>query len=126
MTHIVDASTVLAVMLEERGGEDAIGLLDKAIISTVNLSEVYRKLVEGGLQIADAISEVDRFELTPSEFCAVQASEAARLRPLTKHLNLAFADRACLALATKLQLPIFTADRVWSELNLDLDIRLIR
>lgn len=38
----------------------------------------------------------------------------------------ALADRACLALALDRDLPVLTADRVWTQLGLPLDIRLIR
>ena len=41
--------------------------------------------------------------------------------------GLSLADRACIALGIKLQIPIYTADRIWDELKLDnIDIRLIR
>jgi ribonuclease VapC len=126
MRHIVDASTVLAVILGEKGSADVVDLLSDAGVSAVNLSEVLRKLVDQGLTIADASAQCARFELHTAVFDDAQATEAARLRPLTRHLGLSFADRACLALGAREQLPIFTADRDWAKLEIGLDIRLIR
>jgi PIN domain nuclease of toxin-antitoxin system len=48
------------------------------------------------------------------------------LRPPTKHKGLSLADRACLALGQQLNLPVITADRVWKELDLEVEVRLVR
>jgi ribonuclease VapC len=46
--------------------------------------------------------------------------------PLTKTHGLSLADRACLALAKRLDIPIVTADRDWADLNLGITLQLIR
>jgi PIN domain nuclease of toxin-antitoxin system len=48
------------------------------------------------------------------------------LRPLTKASGLSLADRACLALAKRLDIPALTADRDWADLNLGIAVQLIR
>ena len=48
------------------------------------------------------------------------------LRPMTKPLGLSLGDRACLALGLVLNQPVITADRQWSQLNLNLEFRVIR
>lgn len=35
-----------------------------------------------------------------------------------QHKGLSLVDRACIALGIKLQVPIYTADRVWAQLQL--------
>jgi ribonuclease VapC len=50
----------------------------------------------------------------------------ARLRQPTRHLGLSLADRACLALAQRLELPVLTTDRAWEQLDLAVDVRLAR
>lgn len=50
----------------------------------------------------------------------------ARLWPRTRSVGLSLGDRACLATAHRLGLPTLTADTAWSELELDLEIQLIR
>ena len=126
MSRLVDASTVLAVILGEKGSSEAALLLHGAQISTVNHSEVLRKLVDVGMEIGLAQIEFARFEITQVDFDEVQSIEAARLRPLTSHLGMSFADRACLALASLRKIPVYTADRKWAEFDTDIDIRLIR
>ncbi len=44
----------------------------------------------------------------------------------THPLGLSFGDRACLALAILLEAPVYTTDRLWKKLPLDLEIRLLR
>lgn len=128
MNHVIDASVVLAVMLGEQGAQEAFSHLEGSIISTVNLSEIYRKLIDGEAELTDAIIEVGRFQMRAVPFDEAQAREAARLRPLTRHLGLSLADRACVGLASIRNLAVLTADRRMAESGtvLGLDIRMIR
>jgi PIN domain nuclease of toxin-antitoxin system len=52
--------------------------------------------------------------------------EEAELWRSTRHLSLSLGDRACLALAGRLDLPALTADRAWVELDVGVDVRAIR
>ena len=52
---------------------------------------------------------------------------AADLWQHTKHLGLSLGNRACLALGQIMQLPIYTANRVWSQVKIEgVEVRLIR
>ncbi|HVR90481.1 MAG TPA: type II toxin-antitoxin system VapC family toxin [Novosphingobium sp.] len=128
MTLLIDASAVLAVLLDEPGSFDAAALLNNATISAVNLSEVYRKLVDGEMALANAVEEVGRFRLKSVPFDDVQAAEAARLRPATRRLGLSLTDRACVGLANLEGYVVITADRRMAEARdvLGIDIRMIR
>jgi PIN domain nuclease of toxin-antitoxin system len=64
--------------------------------------------------------------ITVEPFTGADAVEIARTRPLTREHGLSLGDRACLALAHRLELPVITADRTWSKLDLKLEIRQIR
>ncbi|MDT9179733.1 twitching motility protein PilT [Limnospira fusiformis KN01] len=55
-----------------------------------------------------------------------QAHIAGMLRPITKPLGLSLGDQACLGLGLVLNQPVITADRQWSQLNLNLEFRVIR
>lgn len=54
------------------------------------------------------------------------ALEAARLRGATRPRGLSLGDRFCLSLAARLALPVLTTDRAWADLDLGIDIRLVR
>ena len=57
---------------------------------------------------------------------AVDARMIARLRPLARLGGLSLGDRACLALALRLGYGVLTADRQWANLDLGLEIIMIR
>lgn len=126
MSLVVDASVVLAVILAEPGGAEAAKSLKGASISVVNVSEVYRRLHDGGIELGEAVTAVERLKLEFVAFDHAQAIEAARLRPATRKIGASFADRACLALALETGFPVLTADRLWDLLELPVDIRQIR
>lgn len=55
-----------------------------------------------------------------------QASFVAELRQSTQHLGLSLGDRACIALALVTGYQIYTADKIWSTLDLPCQINQIR
>jgi ribonuclease VapC len=76
-------------------------------------------------QVADSLQTSDS-PLILEPLTDADCVEIARLRPLTKAHGLSLADRACLALARRLEIPVVTADRDWADLNLGTTIQLIR
>lgn len=123
---VLDSSALIAVLREEPGSELVEPYLDGAAIGTVNLSEVVTKLIEEGALEDVAWAAVADLGLRFVDFDAVLARGAAGLRPTTRKLGLSFGDRACLALAKRLGLPVVTADRAWGRLDDGLDIRVVR
>ena len=125
MKSVVDASTVLAVCNQEPGGIEARSQMRGGLISSVNLSEVYQKSLERGkLPIAKAI--ILTAGLTIVDFDEELALKAAEIHRETKGQGISFADRACLALGMRENLPILTGDRDWQQLKLDVQIELFR
>jgi ribonuclease VapC len=123
---VLDASAILAALFAEEGANIVLDQMADAHLATVNLSEVLTKLIEYGLSPEQAIRQIGRLELKLHDFDAEQAERAAILREHTRQYGLSFGDRACLSLAAKLGKPVLTADRIWSELKLDIEIRQIR
>jgi PIN domain nuclease of toxin-antitoxin system len=123
---VLDASALLAHIRAERGSEPVAELAPEALMSTVNLAEVFSKLMERGLtaEQADAIAFRYGFEVVP--FDEELAREVGVLRPATKTLGLSLGDRACLALAQREGLPVITTDRNWTKLALAIEIRVVR
>jgi len=64
--------------------------------------------------------------LTYFDFDMQQAHIAGNLWQQTKPFGLSLGDRACLALATHLDLPVLTADKIWAQLDIGVPVRLIR
>lgn len=126
MTHVVDSSVVLAYIMNEPGGQELLVPHRCLHLSIVNLAEVYTKVAERGGDIADARRVVETLGLRIRAFREAHAEAVARLRPLTSHRGLSLGDRACLALAEIVKLPVLTADTKRIDLGLDLDIRMIR
>jgi len=124
---VVDSSAILAVIHQEAGFEKLPAeVLSQAIMSTVNLAEVQGKLVRSGWPPdkawADATGSVG--EIVP--FDPDQAKETGSLISQTRALGLSLGDRACLALGLAMNAPVYTADRSWKKLKLNLKIHVIR
>ncbi|UQA55988.1 type II toxin-antitoxin system VapC family toxin [Polyangium aurulentum] len=129
---MLDASALLAFLNEEPGADAVEGALGKgALISIVNWAEVISKAAEMGADPVRVRDELVQMGVLGKALQIVtlmdeDALEMARLRPATRSLGLSLGDRACLALGQRLGLPVLTADRLWSQVTLDLEIRLIR
>jgi ribonuclease VapC len=129
---VLDASALLAYLANEPGADlvaDAIS--GGAGISTVNLAEALSTLATRGKDPGDVVSDLSARgllggALTVEPFTTADATEAARLRPLTRSAGLSLADRACLAVARRLGTAALTADHAWRGLGLEIDIRAIR
>jgi ribonuclease VapC len=129
---VLDASALLAYLGDEPGADvvaDAIA--GGATVSTINLAEALSTLAMRGSDPAGVVSELTSRGLldgaiTVEPFTAADATEAARLRPLTHRVGLSMADRACLAVARRLAAEALTCDQAWGGLGLDVDVRVIR
>lgn len=124
---VLDASALLALIQNEPGAEVIRPLLKRAVMSTINVAEVLTALHRVEIQPKDAIVGVCDIlqEITP--FDIDQAQFTAELQPFVRHKGLSLGDRACIALGQKLQAPIYTADKIWGELQLDnITIHIIR
>ncbi|MBK9216576.1 MAG: type II toxin-antitoxin system VapC family toxin [Chloracidobacterium sp.] len=124
---VFDSSAILAIYYDEPGKRKAQELLEEAdpIISSVNLCEVYTKLLEDGLDAGAIRESFDALEIKAVDFDAGDALNAAELCRPTKGLGLSLADRACVALAMRNKTAVVTADRTWQKVS-GCEIKLIR
>lgn len=126
---ILDASALIAFLHNEPGAEAVVDAITAtAAISVVNWAETLSKVAADGddpQQVADSLQTSDS-PLILEPLTDADCVEIARLRPLTKAHGLSIADRACLALAKRLEIPVVTADRDWADLNLGTTVQLIR
>jgi ribonuclease VapC len=118
---VLDASALLAYMRREPGADEVRKALHQGcLISTINFAEVLSKTAERGADPNETASQL--FDLgwalkiiPPDDEDAVRI---AHLRAETKKAGLSLADRACLALAQRDDLPVLTADHDWEHLAL--------
>lgn len=123
---VFDSSAVLVLLGDEPGVATVRTYVGMAVMSAVNHAEVVTKLVERGatpLQVQAMLSG-PAAEVVP--FDAELAVQAGFLREPTRRSGLSLGDRACLALARHLKLPVVTADRAWQDLDVGVEVLLIR
>lgn len=124
---VLDASALLALLNEEPGsGYVAEAIEQGAVMGTVNLSEVVSKLAELGIPSEMVHEILGNLGISIVDFDQSLAYQAGLLRLRTKKASLSFGDRACLSLAENLQTPCLTADKAWADLELSIEIELIR
>ncbi len=123
---VVDASAILALLNQETGSEEVSQFIDKAAISTVNLSEIIAKLADAEIPEEDIRQILSNLNLEVIDFNEEQALKAGMLRPITKSIGLSFGDRACLALGIILNQPVLTTDRLWGSINVGVEVRVVR
>ena len=123
---VLDSSAILALLNDEAGADVVAEILPSSVVSTVNLAEVIASLVNKGVSGADAEAALLTLDCKSEPFRREEALLAGRLRESTRQAGLSLGDRACIALALSLGLPVLTADRAWRNLQLDVEVRLIR
>lgn len=126
MKLILDASALLAWLQDEPGAASVEDSLPEAAISSINWSEVWQKALAHGVEVAGLRADLEALGLRIVPFDALDAEEAARLWSAGHGLSLA--DRACLALGLRYQLPVWTADRAWESAGavLGVEVKVIR
>lgn len=113
MTVVLDASAVLALLLDEPGAAKVAGVLAGAQMSAANYAEVFTHYAKLGSIKSDIEDVVDGLPIEIVPVDGDLAKDAGMLRPLTIEAGLSLGDRCCLALARRSGLPAWTADKQW-------------
>ena len=124
--YVLDASAVIATILDERGAEQVKATSRTSRISAVNLTEVVQKLVELGATDETIADFVRKLPCVVEPFDAATSVHAGLLRRTTRSHGLSLGDRACLALAAREGLPAMTGDRAWADVDVGVEVVLIR
>lgn len=123
---ILDASALLALIKNESGADIVEALIGRIIMSSANVSEVAAFLLRKDISLEECKEYIEPFVETIVPFDLKHAYNAAALQKQTANKGLSLGDRACLALGIQTGYPVYTADKVWLELDLDCRIILIR
>jgi PIN domain nuclease of toxin-antitoxin system len=123
---VVDASALLAFLLQEPGQERVAQALATSIISSVNLAETLTRLRRLGVDVDTAIEDIRATGLTIVAATETQAIAAAKIDVQTISKGLSVGDRMCLALAIERNLPAMTTEKSWPGLAHGVNVVLIR
>jgi ribonuclease VapC len=126
---VLDASALLAYLHDEPGADEVeSAIAERATIGAINLAETLSKLASVGEDPASVVRRLDESVghlLYVAPVTLEDAVKIAELMPWQRELDLGLGDRACLALALRLGLPVLTADREWLKLD-EPEVRPIR
>lgn len=113
---MLDASAVIALVFAEDGAEAvADAIADGAVISAVNLAEVYTWMSRKGVDPAIGARVIAQMRVEP--FTEADAAKVGELAAEGDRLRLSFADRAGIALAFRLGVAAMTGDKAWAKVR---------
>jgi PIN domain nuclease of toxin-antitoxin system len=123
---IADASAILAFARGESGHERVGEVRDRCVVSTVNMMEALSRLLRYDLP-AESVQTFLR-ETFPRtvDLDRDLAETSAVLHATTRSIGLSYPDCICLALGSRRNATVLTADRRWREVSPNIAVELIR
>ena len=124
---VFDSSALIMLFAKEAGYESVRQNLKHAIISSVNIAEVYKYCIEvQNLTEEDCRNLIKLSGIKIIDFCEEQALISAKIIKQTKQYGLSLGDRGCIALAMFKNYPILTCDKIWQKVDLDVEFIMAR
>jgi len=122
---VLDASALLALLLDEPGADRVETALNDALIGAVNYAEVVSHYAKLGVERGDIEQMLSPLPIQIVDIDPELAVDSGMLRYTTHTAGLSLGDRFCLALAKREKRPALTADRPWKALAEPLNIEII-
>jgi PIN domain nuclease of toxin-antitoxin system len=123
----LDASALLAVLQREAGAEVVLPVIEGALMSSVNWSEVVQKAAARGVAVDRRMRrDVEAIGVRIVPFAPDDAEAAAGIWEAAPRAGLSLGDRACLALARDRGAVALTTDRAWAALPLGVTVEVVR
>lgn len=127
---VVDSSVLLAFINKEIGSELAGKLLKDSVMSSVNVAECAAILTaRHNIPIKEVRFIIDKLIGNIITYNEEHAYITAELEIINKErkYGLSLGDKACLALGKYLGISVYTADKIWSDIEINgIDVKLIR
>lgn len=126
MTHaVLDASAILALLKNERGAGKVAGVIADASVCAINQAEVISHFVHLGAPLDDVRAMLGTLPYTVVAADDAMAWEAGTLRAMTSSAGLSLGDRFCLALAKRLGVAAYTADKAWRDVAVEVGSKVV-
>jgi ribonuclease VapC len=122
---ILDASAIIALLKGERGASKVAAVVANAMVGAFNHAEVVSHFIHLGAPIEEIREMLGALPYTVVAADETLAWEAGLLRAATRAAGLSLGDRFCLALAKRLSVPAYTADRVWKDVATNAGIKVV-
>ncbi len=124
---VFDSSALIMLFAKEPGYESVRQNLKHAIISSVNIAEVYKYCIAvQNLTEDDCRNLIKLSGIKIIDFCEEQALITAKIIKKTKEYGLSLGDRGCIALAMFKNYPVLTCDKIWQKVDLDVEFIMAR
>ena len=124
---VFDSSALVMLFAKEPGYESVKQNLKHAIISSVNIAEVYKYCIAvQNLTEDDCRNLIKLSGIKIIDFCEEQALITAKIIKQTKEYGLSLGDRGCIALAMFKNYPVLTCDKIWQKVDLDVEFVMAR
>jgi PIN domain nuclease of toxin-antitoxin system len=126
MTHVVlDASAILALLKNERGASKVARVIADASVCAINQAEVISHFIHLGAPLDDVRAMLGTLPYTIVAADDAMAWEAGNLRATTSSAGLSLGDRFCLALAKRLGVAAYTADKAWRDVAVEVGSKVV-
>jgi len=124
---VFDSSALIMLFAKEPGYESVRQNLKHAIISSVNIAEVYKYCIAvQNLTEDDCRNLIKLSGIKIIDFCEEQALITAKIIKKTKEYGLSLGDRGCIALAMFKNYRVLTCDKIWQKVDLDVEFIMAR
>jgi ribonuclease VapC len=122
---VLDASAIIALLKGERGATKVSGVVADAVVGVFNQAEVVSHFVHLGAPVEEIREMLGALPYTVVAADEALAWDAGALRSVTSSAGLSLGDRFCLALAKRMDLPAYTADRAWKDIEAEAGVKIL-